>query len=431
MPVRVLRLLLPLATLVVTIQGMALAAPVNDDFADAIVIPSGGGIIDGPIGGATREAGEPNHAGISQATSVWFRWTPTQTNVAGHVELLDFSDAIAISVYTGSSVGTLTEVGSSSSCTPNTTSDDLGAGPCVWFTAFAGTTYRIAVVPSSDDPSSDLSLKVEGRSCTVAGTGGNDVLSVTPALDVVCGFGGSDVIDADGPVDDLADADERQEDVILGGAGADTVEYDGAPSVVFVDLEHGVTMLPALNAHREVLAEIGNAVGSPFADRLDGNQGANALAGGTGNDVLNGRAGPDVLMAGGGVDRIAGQEGDDTLDGGRGIDLFFPGAGHDLVRGGGNRDTVSYQGAPAGVTVDLAAGFAVGWGFDTLRRIENAIGSAYRDVLRGSTAQNLVWGKGGTDRIRTDDGIAGDTADGGPGTDSCLTDPGDARISCP
>jgi len=428
--VRGLTVLLLVAMLPALLPRAALAAPVNDDFADAIAIPSGGGVVQGESGGATREPGEPHHAGIANATSVWFRWIPTGADRAGHVELVDGSAASAIAVYTGSAIGTLKLVGNSSNCTPNVTSDDPGAGPCVWFTAVAGTTYRIAIVPSSD-PTSSFSLRVEGRSCTVEGTDGNDELQVTAALDIVCGFGGSDVIQADGPVDDLGDPDERQEDVILGGPGADTVEYGGAPSVVFVDLEHEITTLPALNANREVVAEIGNAVGTHGADRLDGTDGPNALSGGAGNDVLNGRAGGDLLLAGGGVDRVSGHEGDDTLYGGRGIDLFFPGPGDDVLFGEGNRDTVSYRGAPNGVVVDLAAGTAVGWGADELHGVENAIGSGFRDVLRGSPAVNLMWGKGGADTIRTDDGVAGDTADGGAGSDTCLTDPGDTRVSCP
>ena len=136
------------------------------------------------------------------------------------MELFNFSEAIAVAVYTGSSVGTLKLVGDSRTCTPNITADDAGdgAGPCVWLTASPNTTYRIAVVPSSD-PSSGFHLSVGGRPCSVRGTRGTDVLEVTPALDVVCGFGGNDVIHADGPLDTWGDEYERQEDVILGGLG--------------------------------------------------------------------------------------------------------------------------------------------------------------------------------------------------------------------
>ena len=193
-----------------------------------------------------------------------------------------------------------------------------------------------------------------------------------------------------------------------------------------------MTTLPGLTpGHREIFAEIGDVVGSPFADRLDGNANVNTLTGGIGNDVLNGYGGGDLLQGGGGLDKIAGHEGHDALYGGRGRDLLFPGAGDDVVRGEGNLDTVSYAGAPTGVTVDLATLAATGWGSDVLSRIENAVGSSFADVLRGSSAPNLLWGMGGADTLRTDDGIAGDTADGGPGTDSCTTDPGDGRISCP
>jgi Ca2+-binding RTX toxin-like protein len=433
MRVRISAVFVLLAINLIGVQGLASAAPVNDDFADAIVIPSGGGDFVGQAGGATRQTGEPNHAGISGATSVWFRWTPTQANLAGHVELFNSSDAIAVAVYTGSSVSTLKEIGNSSSCTPNITAGGpgVGAGPCVWFTASSDTTYRIAVVPSSD-PTSAFSLSVGGEPCSIRGTEGNDLLEVTSALDVVCGFGGNDAIFADGPIDDLGDQDQRQEDVILGGAGKDTLNYSGAPSAVLVLVGRGVTTMPGLTAdHREIFAEIGDVVGSPFADRLDGNANTNTLTGGRGTDRLNGGAGADLLRGGNGVDTLAGNEGDDALYGGPSNDRLYPGAGDDVLWGETGTDGVSYKGAPSGITLDLATRAASGWGADVLNGIEIAYGSSFADVLRGSTAQNMLFGRGGADTLRTNDGIAGDTADGGPGTDACTTDSGDVRISCP
>ena len=432
MRVRALTVFLLLALVLTAFQGAALAAPVNDDFADAIRIGTAGDAFSGQSRGATREAGEPNHAGISGATSVWYRWTPAD-NRAGHTQLFGYSFAMAVAVYTGTSVSTLKEVGNSSACTPYSTTDSGDYyGPCVWFTAFANTTYHVAVVGIPDDPNGGFSLGLGGEACTVEGSGGNDVLEVTSAVDYVCGFGGNDVIYADGPVDDLYPPNERQEDVILGGPGKDTLNYSGAASPVRVVVARGVTTMPALTAdHREIFAEIGDVVGSPFADRLDGNANMNTLSGGRGTDVLNGRAGADLLRGGNGVDTLAGNEGDDALYGGPSNDRLFPGAGDDVLWGETGTDAVSYKGAPSGITLDLATRAASGWGADVLNGIEIAYGSSFADVLRGSAAQNMLFGKGGADTLRTDDGIAGDTADGGPWQDSCTTDSGDVRISCP
>ena len=431
MRVRVLVLAVLSAVLLVVPAWPAVAAPANDNFANATTVPPSGMDVVAQTGAATREAGEPNHAGIANAVSVWYRWTP-DVDAAGHIQFYWWDDPSAIAVYTGSSLGTLKLVGDSRSCQPHRSADDSGDrwGACVWFTAFANTTYRIAIVPKEDWVDT-LNVEIGARACTVEGSSDVDLLDVTSSRDIVCGFGGDDIIYADGPVDDLDDEYAIDEDMILGGPGNDTINYSGAPAGVIVDVNVGVVRTPSLNSQREMFAEIGNVTGSSYSDRLDGNSSANTLSGGRGTDVLNGGAGADLLRGGNGVDNVAGNEGNDALYGGPSNDLLFPGAGDDVLWGESGTDGVSYKGAPSGITLDLATRAASGWGADVLNGIENAIGSAFADVLRGSTAQNMLSGGGGADTLRTNDGIAGDTANGGPGTDSCTTDSGDVRISCP
>jgi Ca2+-binding RTX toxin-like protein len=79
------------------------------------------------------------------------------------------------------------------------------------------------------------------------------------------------------------------------------------------------------------------------------------------------------------------------------------------------------------VTVDLALGTATGWGADTLVAIEDVIGSARDDVLRGDAGPNALEGGSGDDELagRAGDDVltggpgSGDAADGGEGTDPC------------
>ena len=129
----------------VSILGMqvspALAAPVNDNFAKATVI-SGSLLREGAPGttkNATKEPGEPEHAGFPGGSSVWFKWTAAKS---GPVELdtcsAEFDTLLA--VYTGTELASLTPVAS----------NDNGAGECspgsqVSFEAVTLTTYRIAV----------------------------------------------------------------------------------------------------------------------------------------------------------------------------------------------------------------------------------------------------------------------------------------------
>jgi len=115
-------------------------APRNDSFASAlsIAIPSGkttitatGNNID-----AAKEAGEPNHAGNGGGKSVWWNWTaPNSSPVWVKTKGSSFNTLLA--AYTGSSVGSLTSIASSS------VSDNCGFSQ-INFTPSAGTIYRIA-----------------------------------------------------------------------------------------------------------------------------------------------------------------------------------------------------------------------------------------------------------------------------------------------
>ncbi|KKD06050.1 calcium-binding protein [Streptomyces sp. WM6386] len=102
----------------------------------------------------------------------------------------------------------------------------------------------------------------------------------------------------------------------------------------------------------------------------------------SGNDTLTGTYGTDV---------ICGLGGDDTINASYGNDTAYGDYGNDRVDGGFNDDTL--YGGPGN---------------------DNLIGSY------------------GNDRLNTVDSVSGnDTANGGMGTDTCTTDTGDTRISCP
>ena len=79
------------------------------------------------------------------------------------------------------------------------------------------------------------------------------------------------------------------------------------------------------------------------------------------------------------------------------------GPGNDTLNGNGGIDTVSYEHASAGVTVDLASGTAHGTapgdvanvGTDTVSNFEAVRGSAFNDTLTGSGTSLLEGGAGG------------------------------------
>jgi C1A family cysteine protease len=115
----------------------AVAAPPNDDFANAIVLTGSSVATTGRNSGATAQTGEPAHAGSTASHSVWWTWTaPSSGTVIVNTVGSDFDTVLA--VYTGANVASLTPVAS----------DDQGGGnntSRLIFTASAGTIYRIAV----------------------------------------------------------------------------------------------------------------------------------------------------------------------------------------------------------------------------------------------------------------------------------------------
>lgn len=92
---------------------------------------------------ATREDGEPDHAGLPAAFSLWYRYTaPANGTIA--VDTCTTTVDPRIAVYTGDALASLTPVASDmGSC--DTMRIVAVDGSRVSFPATAGTTYRIAV----------------------------------------------------------------------------------------------------------------------------------------------------------------------------------------------------------------------------------------------------------------------------------------------
>ncbi|HEY1171323.1 MAG TPA: hypothetical protein VGH19_08155 [Verrucomicrobiae bacterium] len=117
--------------------------PANDNFANGITISGLPVTTSGTNVGATREAGEPQHTDINDPfagrQSVWWYWTST---VTGPVEINTSGSNYdtLLGVYTGSSVGALTQVAAND----GHPEDDYQISR-VTFNAVTGTMYRIAV----------------------------------------------------------------------------------------------------------------------------------------------------------------------------------------------------------------------------------------------------------------------------------------------
>jgi secreted trypsin-like serine protease len=169
-----------------------------------------------------------------------------------------------------------------------------------------------------------------GRTATLLGSSGDDVLVGTEGDDVIVarggadtitGLGGNDFICA-GPGNDWVDAGSGDDavsagegdDYVLGGTGND---YIGG------------------NTGRDRL------FGGDGHDRIFGSSGSDLMLGEAGNDLLYGGPDADRLYGGAGDDTLAGLSGDDIISGGPGNDKLMGDEGFDVLRGGLGIDTCS------------------------------------------------------------------------------------------
>lgn len=140
---RVLTVLIVLGALGVgaTLPGTAGAqtsAPANDTFAAARSVSGASGSINGSNVAATKEPGEPNHAGSAGGASIWYQWVAPSSGSATITTIGSGFDTL-LGVYTGSTAAGLTAVAAN---------DDISNSvyqSSVTFTAASGTTYRIAI----------------------------------------------------------------------------------------------------------------------------------------------------------------------------------------------------------------------------------------------------------------------------------------------
>ena len=122
----------------VGLLALNLNPPLNDDFSAATPIAGAAGAIQGDTTGASKEGGEPAHAGDVGGHSIWYLWRapisgPVDFNTAGS----EFDTTLA--VYTGTAPGSLNPIAGNN--------DDAGGVMTsrVDFQAVEGTDYQIAI----------------------------------------------------------------------------------------------------------------------------------------------------------------------------------------------------------------------------------------------------------------------------------------------
>lgn len=284
------------------------------------------------------------------------------------------------------------------------------------------------------------SLTGNSRANVLRGVGGNDLLIGADGNDVLTGLTGQDILEG-GAGDDQLDGGSNNDTyrfagALLGwdslieaaGANTDTLDFSAFALPVTVDLTNVAAQI--VNPGNLVLSlsnstGFENVIGSAFNDGIRGNSRANVLSGGNGNDTLFGVAGDDSLEAGPGDDRLVGGWGNDTFRFAGGI------LGSDVVdeAAGVNTDTLDFSNLMAPITIDLGLVVPQGVPGSLVLRLTNAtgiedvLGSAFADRIRGNFRNNSIQGNNGDDLLLGSDGQ--DTLSGGTGHDMLHGEAGD------
>lgn len=225
-------------------------------------------------------------------------------------------------------------------------------------------------------------------------------------------------------------------DMVDGGEGVDTLNYDDLTDSVVIDL----LLERVIHADSTIATAVNfeNATGGEAGDELIGTGGDNVLLGEDGDDRLVGLAGMDEIRGGFGADTIFGNSGDDLLLGEDGDDRINGGFGADDMRGGRGSDVYFVDNAGDMITemangggdietVFATATFTLPTAVDNLALIGggdiDGNGNGNANLLVGNDAQNRLAGGGNNDTL---DGAGGDDMLLGGNGDDVLIDRGGA-----
>jgi RTX calcium-binding nonapeptide repeat (4 copies) len=337
--------------------------PANDDFTAAELLKGTGSSVFGTTKGATKQPGEPSHAGNSGGGSIWYRWQSENAVILTLTTEGSSFDTL-LAVYTGATLETLTEVASND--------DDTGVVTSrVRLDASAGTEYRIAIdgyagavgavnlawseAPLNDDfDQAEVILGEEG-SLEASNEGATEETDEPRHADVDGGTSlwytwtaprsammrfetGSSLTEDDEALDTVLAIYRGQSLDDLTPIAAND-DFLGLSSAVSFAVTEGTVYSIAVTGFN---AKTGDIVLSWFPGAiLLGTDARNTLTGTPGRDYIDGKGGDDTLSGGDGDDELIGGEGADRLRGEAGndrLDTVDSVRGNDTLRGGNGRD---------------------------------------------------------------------------------------------
>jgi serralysin len=237
----------------------------------------------------------------------------------------------------------------------------------------------------------------------IFGEGGDDTISGRSGHDFLLGGAGNDSIDGGFGNDILRGG--AGADHLAGDIGKDWAQYNTATVGVTLSLATGGT---GGEAAGDTFDSIENIRGSNFADDLTGDAARNLIMAGAGDDTIDGAGGPDVLFGEAGNDTIMGSVDGDELWGGAGADILIGGDGLDWARyndsaAGVTVNLATGTGFGGDAEGDTLSGVEFVWGSDFADTLTgdggvNMIrGGEGDDVIRGGASNDVLEGHGGAD----------------------------------
>jgi len=202
-------------------------------------------------------------------------------------------------------------------------------------------------------------------------------------------------------------------DTIKMGTGNDTMSYErNTQSIKVEEYESNNTTVEKTELIKDKLYNVENITGSNYNDKITASKTINennTISGKDGNDRIDGGAGDDRLLGGAGDDHISDNQGKNIIDGGTGD------------------DTIDYSESTTGIHLNMDT--KVGDNSivkiinsneevekDTIRNVENVIGTNYDDKIYTNEGNNKIDGGTGDDIIF--DGYGINEVDGGTGKDT-------------
>lgn len=277
------------------------------------------------------------------------------------------------------------------------------------------------------------------------------MISGTDQADTLVGSSGNDTLDGGLGADTMTGGDGN--DIYVVNNVLDRVVETNTSTSQIDTVQASVSWTLGANLENLVLTGVSgiNGTGNEQHNFITGNAGNNVLDGAAGGDSMSGGDGSDTYYvdnaddavietnsnaASGGIDSVHSSLAAYTLGNnvehlyidstgaangtGNALDnTLFAGAGNNVLDGREGNDTVSFERASSGVTVNLSTSAqqnTVGSGLDTVKLFENLTGSAYADTLSGNSGANVLNGGAGNDTLVG--GSGDDRLIGGAGTDN-------------